>query len=309
MPALSVINAQKNYGSLRALKGINLTVESGEFFGLLGPNGAGKTTLIHSIVGLARLTGGSISVFGHDAVKDATKAHQAIGFAPQDMNLDRFFPIHRILAYQAGFFGVPRSQRKNKVDQLLADFGLTEKADVPYYRLSGGMQKRLLVAKALVSNPRLLILDEPTAGIDVEQRHNLWKYLRTLNAQGTTIILTTHYIDEAEALCSRIGIINLGEVMEMGSPQALIEKYCEKKVTVKTSKPLVILEKTPFQIEQLPDCLIGHGPHAGTMTEFFIRKIQEDAGNQLMDLHVERGSLEDVFLKVTGTRMEAPKAS
>ncbi|HBF12569.1 MAG TPA: multidrug ABC transporter ATP-binding protein [Deltaproteobacteria bacterium] len=305
MLALKVNAAQKNYETLEALKKVNLEVEEGEFFGLLGPNGAGKTTLIHSIVGLCRLNSGTISVFGNDVFKNPLPAHQAIGFSPQDMNLDRFFTIYRILFYQAGFFGVARKKRKDIVEKLLHDFGLTEKASVPYYRLSGGMQKRLLIAKALVSSPKLLILDEPTAGVDVEQRHHLWEYLRKLNREGTTIILTTHYIDEAESLCSRIGIINLGEIKEMGSPQGLINKYCEKKVWIKTSRPLVYQQwaKPHFSIDREGDMLVGRGPNAGAMTEFFIQKMKEQPDTQVLDLHVERGTLEDVFLKLVGKKL------
>lgn len=252
MVALKIVNAKKNYKGLEALKGVNLEVKKGEFFGLLGPNGAGKTTLIQSIVGLCRLSDGAINVGGYDSVTQASLSHALLGYSPQDINLDRFFSIRRILMYQAGFFGVPRKQRTKLVDTLLKQFDLTQKASIPYYRLSGGMQKRLLIAKAMVGNPQILILDEPTAGIDVEQRHALWDYLRKLKKGGTTIILTTHYIDEAEALCDRVAIIHLGEIKELGTPWELIDKYCEKKV--------------------IPN-------------------------------HVERGTLEEVFLKIAGSRI------
>lgn len=233
MPALSIVNAKKNYGPVAALKGINLEVKKGEFFGLLGPNGAGKTTLIRSIVGLTMLDCGTIGVFGHDVRKDYLKTRALIGFSPQEVNLDRFFSIKKILLYQAGFFGLKKPRQKEIVESLLHQFRLEEKADLPYYRLSGGMQKRVLIAKAMVGLPKVLILDEPTAGVDVEQRHELWSYLRGLNKEGTTIILTTHYIDEAEELCKRIAIIHLGEIREDGSPEALMKKYCEEKVIVR----------------------------------------------------------------------------
>lgn len=252
MSAISIVNAKKSYGALQALKGIHLEIKKGDFFGLLGPNGAGKTTLISSIVGLCRLSEGKIRVLGHDVEQDYLKSRRIVGYSPQEVNLDRFFSIRKILTFQAGFFGIPRSQRKQLIDRLLTQFRLEDKANQPYYRLSGGMQKRVLIAKALVGNPQILILDEPTAGVDVEQRFELWHFLRGLNRDGTTIILTTHYIDEAEELCQRVGIIHLGEIRELGTPQALIEKYCEKKI--------------------IPD-------------------------------HVERGTLEDVFLKVTGAKI------
>ncbi|OGQ08949.1 MAG: hypothetical protein A3G32_00535 [Deltaproteobacteria bacterium RIFCSPLOWO2_12_FULL_40_28] len=231
MVAIRIVNAKKRFQNLWALKGINMEVGQGEFFGLLGPNGAGKTTLIHSMVGLCRLTEGSIQIFDFDSQKEAIKAHALIGFSPQDINLDRFFTIKKILTYQAGFFGTPRKESIKKADHMLELFGLTDKADTQYYKLSGGMQKRLLVAKAVITEPKILILDEPTAGVDVEQRHALWDYLRKLNAAGTTIILTTHYIDEAQELCKRISIINEGELKETGSPQELIAKYCDQKLT------------------------------------------------------------------------------
>ncbi len=252
MSAITIVNAKKYYGTLEALKGINLQIAKGEFFGLLGPNGAGKTTLISAIVGLCRLTEGHIEVYGHHVRQDFMEARRLIGYAPQEVNLDRFFSIKKILTFQAGFFGLSKKDQKSTVEQLLAQFHLEEKASMPYYRLSGGMQKRVLVAKALVGKPKVLILDEPTAGVDVEQRFELWKYLRALNRDGTTMILTTHYIDEAEELCQRVGIIHQGEIRELGTPDMLIDKYCEKKV--------------------IPN-------------------------------HIARGTLEDVFLKVTGAKL------
>ncbi|MBI2339227.1 MAG: ABC transporter ATP-binding protein [Deltaproteobacteria bacterium] len=306
MSALSVVNAKKNYGPVQALKGISLEVGKGEFFGLLGPNGAGKTTLIQSIVGLCHLNEGSISVFGSDVRRDYLKTHAVVGFSPQDMNLDRFFPIRKILMFQAGFYGLKRREQKEIVGRLLEQFRLTEKADVPYYRLSGGMQRRLLVAKAMVGNPQLLILDEPTAGIDVEQRHELWEYLRHLNRDGTTIILTTHYIDEAEALCRRIAVIHLGEIRETGSPAELIEQYCEKRVFLKISKkiPLKDFSSLGFDVSVNEDTVIGEGANVGGMIEKFLGVLAKHPDCRIVGLHVERGTLEDVFLKVTGARIE-----
>lgn len=306
MSALSVINAKKNYGPVEALKGINLEVGKGEFFGLLGPNGAGKTTLIHSVVGLCRLNEGEVKVFGNDVRRDYLKTHAVVGFSPQDMNLDRFFPIRKILLFQAGFYGLRRAEQKRVVDRLLEQFRLTEKADVPYYRLSGGMQRRLLVAKAMVGSPRLLILDEPTAGIDVEQRHELWEYLRNLNRDGTTIILTTHYIDEAEALCRRIAVIHLGEIREMGIPLELIDRYCKKKVRLQLSVPPSSAEfrDLGFRVEVNGLTIDGSGTNVGKMIETFLKILSRHPECRILDMHVERGTLEDVFLKVTGTKME-----
>jgi ABC-2 type transport system ATP-binding protein len=304
--ALEICNAKKNYKDVHALKGINLAVKKGEFFGLLGPNGAGKTTLIQSIVGLCRLSEGHINVYGSDVVKNYMSARQVVGYAPQEVNLDRFFSIEKILQFQAGFFGASRSEQKDIVEKLLARFNLSHKAKVQYYKLSGGMQKRVLVAKAMVGKPKLLILDEPTAGVDVEQRHELWEYLRELNKDGTTIILTTHYIDEAEILCQRIGIINLGEIRELGTPQDLILKYCRPQVKIKTNK---ILNSAWFQmltgleIKIDENTVWATGSRAGSMTEKLLSIITRQNELAVDEIMVNNGNLEDVFLSVTGDRL------
>lgn len=306
MHALEVKDAKKSYKDVQALKGVTLNVKKGEFFGLLGPNGAGKTTLISSIVGLCRLTHGEIRVFGKDVVQDYREARTLVGYSPQDVNLDRFFSIQKILEYQAGFFGANRKEQKEIVERLLEQFGLSHKAHVQYYKLSGGMQKRVLVAKALVSKPKLLILDEPTAGVDVEQRHELWKYLRDLKKDGTTIILTTHYIDEAEALCERIGIIHLGEIRELGTPEDLIAKYCSPQVSVVASQAL-----SPDWFSHLKDFRVhieGHkimacGKRPGVMTENILRVLTKKEDVNVEDITIRKGNLEEVFLNVTGNKI------
>jgi len=306
MVALEIHNAKKNYKDVHALKGVDLSVAQGEFFGLLGPNGAGKTTLIQSIVGLCRLSEGFIKVYGHDVITDYMEARRKVGYAPQEVNLDRFFTIEKILEYQAGFFGATKSEQKDIVEKLLARFNLTHKAKVQYYRLSGGMQKRVLVAKALVSKPKLLILDEPTAGVDVEQRHELWKYLRELNKDGTTIILTTHYIDEAEVLCERIGIINLREIKELGSPTELITKYCRPQVRIKTNRildPAWFAALKTFEVKVDENSVWAGGSRAGVMTEKLLGVITSQKDLFVEDISVNNGNLEDVFLNVTGNRL------
>lgn len=304
MATINIVNAKKKYDDLWALKGIDLILPSGEFFGLLGPNGAGKSTLINALVGLVRLSEGHIEIGPYNHTQQPQQAKKLIGFAPQEINLDRFFPIRKILMYQAGFYGVPGPQRKAIADKLLEEFGLTEKANLPYYKLSGGMQKRLLIAKALVGEPKILILDEPTAGVDVQQRHSLWAFLRKLNAQGTTILLTTHYIDEAEELCDRIGIIHKGEICELGSPQDLIKKYCSKSIQLTTQQPLEghQLEKLPIKIEQKGNTIEAQGPQWGPLMSSLHDLIQSE--NPIVDLRVEQGTLEDVFLKVTGEHIK-----
>lgn len=313
LPALEIAHAKKNYGTVQALKGIDLTIPSGEFFGLLGPNGAGKTTLIQSIVGLIGLSSGSIKVFSNDVKTQHREAKKLIGYSPQEVNLERFFNISDIIAFQAGYYGYNRNQQKQRTAELLEKFGLTEKASVQFYKLSGGMQKRALIAKALVGNPKLLILDEPTAGVDVEQRHELWGYLKTLNKSGTTIILTTHYIDEAEALCERIGIINKGEIRELGSPQELIQKYCAPTVTIKTNNPIDMKffgSPTDYSITQTDITTIqACGGRAGIMTQELLKTILDQPHMRVEDIIVKKGNLEDVFLKTTGqTLAEAEKA-
>ncbi len=262
--AIQIRNLIKNYGDFEALRGIDLEIPEGQFFGLLGPNGAGKTTLIKTIVGLAKRSGGQVQVYGQDVERDYLKTKALIGLSPQEPNVDRYFKVRKLMEFQGGFYGLTRAKRKRRADQLLEQFGLADKANVQYWRLSGGMQKRVMVARSMMSRPKILILDEPTAGVDVEQRHELWGHLKGLNKDGTTIILTTHYIDEAQVLCERVGIIDRGQIVERGTPKELIAKHCEQY----------------FQING--------------------QRIQELGGYDVNQVHIERGSLEQVFLKVTG---------
>jgi ABC-2 type transport system ATP-binding protein len=211
--ALQIDRLVKRYGSFLAVDGISLTVNQGEFFGLLGPNGAGKTTTINAIVGLSTITSGSIRLFGHDVVHDWRAARTSVGLAPQEYNFDRYLNIRDILVYQAGYYGLRGKAVAERAAALLERFELSSKAKDPFTRLSGGMKRRLTIARALMHQPKLLILDEPTAGVDVELRIELWHFLRQLNADGTTIILTTHYLEEAEELCERIAIIEHGTII------------------------------------------------------------------------------------------------
>src|SRR5918997_4530506 len=201
-PALEIDGLVKRYPTgTEALRGVSLEIAEGQFFGLLGPNGAGKSTLIHCTTGLAQPTSGSIRVFGHDAIDHYASARQAVGLAPQEFNLDWFLTVAETLDYHAGYFGMPRRDRRERAGELLEAFSLTEKANDRTRTLSGGMKRRLILARALMPRPRLLILDEPTAGVDVELRLELWHYVQRINAEGTTILLTTHYLEEAEQLC------------------------------------------------------------------------------------------------------------
>jgi ABC-2 type transport system ATP-binding protein len=203
----------KRYGDFAAVDGISLRVEAGEFFGFLGPNGAGKTTTINAIVGLARKNAGSISILGYDNATQWRQARRLIGVSPQEYNFDRYLSIRDVLIYAAGYFGLHGREVAERADMLLERFGLASKAKVEYTRLSGGQKRRLTLARALIHEPQVLILDEPTAGVDVELRLELWAWLRSLNEEGLTVFLTTHYLEEAEALCKRIAIVRAGRIV------------------------------------------------------------------------------------------------
>jgi len=215
MKALSIRNLKKTYSNgFTALRGVNLDVESGDFFALLGPNGAGKSTAIGIISSLVNKTSGSVSIFGHDLVKDSIKAKNCIGLVPQEINFNQFETVKNIVLNQAGYYGIPKKQARKNTEKCLKQMFLWDKRDTVSRRLSGGMKRRVMIARALVHSPRLLILDEPTAGVDIEIRHSMWKMMEEVNKQGTTIILTTHYLEEAESLCRNIAIINNGVIVE-----------------------------------------------------------------------------------------------
>ena len=221
--AVSLIDVVKHFGSLQALAGVSLEIEPGEFFGLLGPNGAGKTTLISCLAGLARADSGSLKVLGHDVIKDFRAARRLLGVVPQELVFDPFFNVRETLQIQSGYFGI----RKNDdwIDEILHHLDLTGKANVNMRRLSGGMKRRVLVAQALVHKPPVIVLDEPTAGVDVELRQGLWHFVRRLNSEGHTIILTTHYLEEAEALCGRIALMKQGRVIALDTTANLLAAH------------------------------------------------------------------------------------
>jgi ABC-2 type transport system ATP-binding protein len=224
--ALHITDLVKRYpAGVEALRGVSLDIEPGQFFGLLGPNGAGKSTLIHCATGLAQPTSGAIEVFGHDAIDRYGDARQAVGLAPQELNIDWFLTVEETLDYHAGYFGMPKRERRERTKELLETFSLTEKREERTRTLSGGMKRRLILARALMHRPRLLILDEPTAGVDIELRLELWHYVQRINQEGTTILLTTHYLEEAEQLCGKIAFINNGEIVAQGSSRELADRY------------------------------------------------------------------------------------
>jgi len=222
LPALSIENLVKKYNGFEAVKGISFSISQGEFFGFLGPNGAGKTTTINCATGIARITSGSIRVFGNDVVRDYRQARRHIGISPQEFNADAFISARNMLWYIAGYYGVPLNVRRARVEDVLERFDLLSHADKQFRMLSGGLKRRVVLARAMVHDPDLLILDEPTAGVDVELRHHLWRYFRELNKAGKTILLTSHYLEEVEMLCERIAIINHGKIVAIGDKKDFI---------------------------------------------------------------------------------------
>jgi ABC-2 type transport system ATP-binding protein len=291
----------KEYGDVRALDGLSLEVEPGEFFGLLGPNGAGKTTFINVLVGLARATGGRAEVFGHDVEADYREARNRIGLAPQEFNVDRFFPIHEVLEHKAGYHGVPPGEAAERAEAALKTVGIWEKRDTRFDWLSGGMKRRFLLARALVTDPDLLILDEPTAGVDVQLRRDLWRLIERLNAEGTTILLTTHYIEEAERLCDRVAIVDSGRKVEVATPDELRSRGTDTLVLTLES-PAVGLPDLPFEGVHEANVdgreLRVVADSAGTVAADVIRAL-DDAGIAVADMDVQRASLEEVFVDMT----------
>src|SRR5215213_3202429 len=231
VPALKIEDLRKTYSNgFLALGGVSLEVEAGKFFGLLGPNGAGKTTLINSVVSLVRPDSGSVEVFGKDAYREFREARRMIGVSPQEVNLDKYLTVEETLIFHAGYYGVPKKKARERAEELLERFGLTDKRDQRTNTLSGGMKRRVLFARALIHDPEVLFLDEPTAGVDVELRYRLCGYIRELNRGGMTILLTTHYLEEAEALCEEIALINGGNIVAQGSSEDLKDAYEARNV-------------------------------------------------------------------------------
>lgn len=237
-PALEIQGLTKRYGGFEAVRNISFSIGRGECFGFLGPNGAGKTTTIKCITGIAYFQSGSIKVFGIDVVKEYREARKKIGLAPQEFNIDIFASPRDILYYVCGYYGMTKSERRGRIEEVLARFELLPHSDKPFQALSGGLKRRVMLARAIVHDPDLLILDEPTAGVDVELRHDLWRYLRELNSAGKTILLTSHYLEEVELLCSRIAIINKGEIAAIGDKKDFVQggKNLEHKYLEITKK-------------------------------------------------------------------------
>ena len=297
MPAVRFDHVSKTFqgakGSLRALDDVSFDIEPGEFFGLLGPNGAGKTTLISILAGLSRAdrdTGGSVQVMGHDVVTDYAAARKSLGIVPQELVFDPFFSVRETLRIQSGYFGVKGNEAW--IDEVLAELGLSDKAHANMRQLSGGMKRRVLVAQALVHKPPVIVLDEPTAGVDVELRQTLWAFISRLNREGHTVLLTTHYLEEAEALCGRIAMLKKGRLVALDKTSALLAGVASTMLRFKADAPL-------------PTALAARARVTGRIVQLAARDAAEvetllsalrAGGVKVEDLEIGRADLEDVFL-------------
>lgn len=291
-PAIRVRSVVKSYGSLRALAGVDLEVAQGEFFGLLGPNGAGKTTLISALAGLVRCDEGNLEVMGHDVVSDYRAARRSLGVVPQELVFDPFFTVREMLRIQSGYFGLSRNDAW--IDEILASLDLTPKANSNMRSLSGGMKRRVLVAQALVHRPPVIVLDEPTAGVDVELRQGLWHFIRKLNRDGHTIILTTHYLEEAEALCGRIAMLKAGQVVALDSTHNLLQRFAAHALRLRLDRPVDEADLGARREEG--GWLVFSFERFGEVESLLARVRQ--AGAEITDLHVGETDLEQVFIRV-----------
>jgi ABC-2 type transport system ATP-binding protein len=306
--AIRTRDLTKEYGDVQALDGLSLSVERGEFFGLLGPNGAGKTTFINILVGLVRKSGGEAEVFGHDVTAEYRQARDAIGLAPQEFNVDRFFPIHEVLEHKAGYHGIPRDEAERRAEEALKTVGIYDKRDTRFDWLSGGMKRRFMLARALVSDPDLLILDEPTAGVDVQLRRDLWQIINRMNDEGTTILLTTHYIEEAEQLCDRVAILDQGQKVEVASPDALMSRGTDTiEITLRDAPDATPEFDHPdvLDVELTDATLLVTATRGSSLIPDLITDL-DDRGYEIATLDIRRASLEEVFVDMTRTERVSP---
>lgn len=299
MPALSFQSVSKTYpaksqgsASLKALDGVSFDIEEGEFFGLLGPNGAGKTTLISILAGLSRASSGRVLVHGHDVQVDYAQARRLLGVVPQELVFDPFFSVREALQIQSGYFGVKHNG--DWIDELLSSLGLADKANANMRQLSGGMKRRVLVAQALVHKPRVIVLDEPTAGVDVELRQTLWQFIAKLNKQGHTVLLTTHYLEEAEALCGRLAMLKQGSVVALETTSELLKSASSNvlrfKVDAELPAELAAKARVTGRIVQFP-------AQNAIEIEQYLAAVRQ-AGLKAEDVEIRKADLEDVFLQV-----------
>jgi ABC-2 type transport system ATP-binding protein len=296
IPAIQLTQVHKHFGALHALKGVDLNIEQGEFFALLGPNGAGKSTLINLLAGLLRPTSGSLSVMGFDVLKDYRQARHALGVVPQELVFDPFFNLREMLRFQAGYFG-RGNENDPWVDEVIECLGLTDKAHTNMRRLSGGMKRRALIAQALVHKPPVIVLDEPTAGVDVELRHTLWEFIKRLNREGHTIILTTHYLEEAEELCSRVALMKQGEVIALDSTKNLLASIPGKNLKLKLSAAVPHSLTAMVRHQDALDYMLNLNEII--QIEFVLAELR-NANVAVLDMQLIEPDLEDVFVDLIG---------
>ncbi|GEK92206.1 ABC transporter ATP-binding protein [Alkalibacterium kapii] len=297
--ALEIKHLEKIYkGGVKALRGIDLTVQEGDFYALLGPNGAGKSTAIGIVTSLVNKTSGSVKVFGYDIDHELTRAKQQIGLVPQEFNFNPFETVQQIVVNQAGYYGVPRKEALRRSEKYLKQSDLWEKRHVRARMLSGGMKRRLMIARALMHEPRLLILDEPTAGVDIELRREMWEFLKELNASGTTIILTTHYLEEAEMLCRNIGIIRAGELIEDTSMKSLLAKLMYETFIFDLDKYVNKPEITGYSSKLVDDSTLHVEVERNQGVNGVFEQLTEQ-GIKVLSMRNKSNRLEELFLKIT----------
>jgi ABC-2 type transport system ATP-binding protein len=299
MQALSIRGLTKTYANgVHALRGIDLDVEEGDFFALLGPNGAGKTTTIGIIMSLVSKTGGSVTVFGHDIDRELDRAKSCIGLVPQEINFNQFEKVHTVIANQAGFYGIPRKLALERSEKYLRQLQLWDKREHIARSLSGGMKRRLMIARALVHEPRLLILDEPTAGVDIEIRRSMWGFLRGINAEGTTIILTTHYLEEAESLCRHIAIIDGGRIIENDTMSGVIRKLSQETFVLNFRCPASVVPQLPGYVSRLTDdhTLEIDVTREQGLNDIFAKLSQQ--GIEVVSMRNKVNRLEELFMRL-----------
>ncbi len=299
-PAVEVNQVKKRFGTLIALEGVDLQIDQGEFFGLLGPNGAGKTTLIHILAGLTIASSGNARVMGHDVVIGYQEARRLLGVVPQELVFDPFFTVRETLVIQSGYYGLKKND--SWIDEIIHRLDLTEKANTNMRALSGGMKRRVLVAQALVHKPPVIVLDEPTAGVDVELRQGLWRFIKELNRDGHTIVLTTHYLDEAEALCNRVAMLKQGKIVALDSTQNFINSISGISIRLRLSPGPI-----PFSIESLISNR-SEGYCILTLKEY--SEIEQVLGTlrkaelQVLEMKLMQPDLEEVFIKIVGSKSD-----
>ena len=298
--AIEIKGLSKFYRNFRALNQISLEVKEGEFFGFLGPNGAGKTTTINTLTGLANYDSGSVQVFGHDVTREYRKARALIGLVPQEFNFDPFLSAEQILIYEGGYFGIPKRQARLRAEALLNEFGLDPFRRLDFRKLSGGLKRRLLIARALMHQPKILILDEPTAGLDLESRYKLWDFFSETNRKGITLFLTTHYIEEAERLCSRIGVIHHGSMIEVDDKDNLMKRMGRNTIEITIDRKLSDIpnELSSFNIELLNGGDTIRLPEGDRSFSKLLKSIYAH-GIEVLNVHVKRTTLEEVFFRLT----------